>query len=497
MYRSSFVRRLPPSVRIAHGPRPAFRWLCLLLGVSAAACISLAPPAQRPALPVPDTYEDGTGNAAGPAAGPSAAATGWRDYVLDPALRALLEQALANSRDLRAAVLRVAEAQAIHGIQRADRLPTLFASADAARSRVPAELSPGGQALIANQFQVGVGFNSWELDFWGRVRNLDEAALQNFLATEAARRAATVGLLAGVAGSYLRLREFDERLALARRAVASREASLRIFRLRVEAGATSRLELTQVELLWQKASALVLQLEQARAAEAHALDLLVGAPMQLAPSAQPLDDAAVFRPLAAGLPSALVEDRPDIVAAEHALAAARANIGAARAAFFPRIALTGAFGTASVELDGLFGAGSQAWTFAPSLSLPIFDGGRRRAALDLAEVRRQQAVVGYEHAIQAAFRDVADALSAQCWLAAQVETARATLATQAERARLATLRYDSGAARYLEVLDAERDLLAAEQQLVQSRRALLAAQLALYAALGGGSLAPPAEGARG
>jgi multidrug efflux system outer membrane protein len=195
--------------------------------------------------------------------------------------------------------------------------------------------------------------------------------------------------------------------------------------------------------------------------------------------------------LPAGLPSDLLVNRPDIVAAEHQLQAANANIGAARAAFLPTITLTGAFGTASSELDGLFSGGSRAWNFAPSISLPIFDGGRRSANLDLTEARRDQAVAAYEQTIQTAFKDVSDALSARYWLAEQVDVLRATVAAQSERARLAQLRYDHGASPYLEVLDAQRDLLAAQQKLAQTRRALLSSRVRLYAALGGGTQAPP------
>jgi multidrug efflux system outer membrane protein len=333
-----------------------------------------------------------------------------------------------------------------------------------------------------------VGFASWELDLWGRVRSLNEAALLNYLATDDGRRAVAVGLIAQVANGYLGLLELDERLELARRTVYSRAESLRIYRRRVELGATSKFELTQVESLWRQATILLAQLEQARAAQVHGLGLLVGAPVDTATTDGRVQGLTLFRELEPGTPSDLLLQRPDIVAAEHALKAANANIGAARGAFFPRIALTGSAGTASAELDGLFGSGSRAWAFAPSISLPIFDGGRLKAALQLAQVRREQSVVQYEKTVQSAFRDVADALSARRWFGEQAEILRATLAVQTERARLAKLRYDSGAARYLEVLDAERERLAVEQLLVQTERARLAAQVALYAALGGGSL---------
>ncbi|MEG1328412.1 MAG: efflux transporter outer membrane subunit, partial [Janthinobacterium sp.] len=327
------------------------------------------------------------------------------------------------------------------------------------------------------------------------VRSLKDSALQTLLASDEARRAVGVALVAQVANGYLGLRELDERVELARATVDSRAESLRIFTRRFEVGSISKLDLTQVETLLSQALSLSAQLEQARAVQAHALAQLVGGPVDLAPVAgevRRFDDASVLQPLHAGLPSALLTQRPDLVAAEHQLRAAQANIGAARAAFFPTISLTAAYGTASAELSGLFDSGSGAWNFAPRLVLPIFDAGRIRANMDLAEVRRDVAVANYEKSVQGAFREVADALSNRRWLALQVDIGKTTLAAQSERARLAKLRYDNGAAPYLEVLDAQRDLLTVEQQLVQTRRALLSSQVSLYAALGGGAPAASA-----
>lgn len=448
-----------------------------------AGCASMAPPLAVPAPAVADRYPDD----APTTAGEQAAALGWREHFADPRLRQLIAQALESNRDLRIAALRVQEARAAYGIQRADRLPTIGVQAGLDRSRVPGDLNVTGQPVVGSQYQVGLGLSSWEIDFWGRVRSLEDAALQSFLATDEARRAVTLALVAQVANGYLSLRELDERVALARRSIASREESLRIFTRRFEVGATARLDLVQVQTLLSQAQALGAQLEQARATQAHALVQLVGSPVDLSPAAERFDDAAVAHELRAGLPSDLLANRPDIAAAEHRLRAASASIGAARAAFFPRVTLTGSFGTASAELDGLFDSGSSAWTFGPRISLPIFDGGRNRANLDLAEVRRDLAVADYEKTVQAAFRDVADALSARRWLAEQVRIQQQALAAQTERARLSKLRYDNGAAAFLEVLDAQRDLLAAEQQLVQTRRALLSARVGLYTALGGGS----------
>ena len=358
---------------------------------------------------------------------------------------------------------------------------------------MPADLSGVGRALTASQYTVGVGIATWELDFWGRVANLREAALQNYLASDAARDAVQLTLIEQVADTYLMLRELDERLALARETIASREQSYRIFTRRYRIGAISKLDLTQVETLWRQALALGTELQQAREQQANALQLLAGAPVDVPPAAARLDDDAVMRDLPAGLPSDLLTNRPDIVAAEYRLRAANANIGAARAEFFPRITLTGAFGTASTQLSNLFSGPSRMWNFGPGVSLPIFDMGRRSANLEAARSQRDQAVTSYERAIQSAFRDVADALAARQWLAGQVDVLRATVAAQSERARLARLRYDHGASPFLEVLDAQRDLLAAQQQLVQTRRALLSSRVALYAALGGGGFASSSD----
>jgi multidrug efflux system outer membrane protein len=479
----------PKDVCILHYRRPCgLISLCQLAGALVMAGCSLAPPDVAPPLPVSSAYPADTWiQTSATSEGRTAAETPWRDYFADPSLRVLIAQALGNNRDLKSAVLRVAEDQAAYGIRRADQFPTTAVGIDGSRARIPADLSPTGRAQIGSQYQVGVGLAVWELDFWGRVRNLKDAALETYLATDEARRAITVSLVTQVADGYLALRELDERIVLARQTIASREESLRIFNRRFEVGAIARMDLVQVETLLHQAQTLAAQLEQARAAQAHALALLVGSPLPSLPKDTPFDDGAVLHDLHVGLPSALLLQRPDIIAAEHQLRAAHANIGAARAAFFPRITLTSSVGTASTALDGLFDSGSRAWRFLPSLSLPIFDGGRNRASLSLAEARRDLTVVNYEKTVQTAFREVADALSARHWLTEQVRISQATLVAQSERARLAKLRYDNGSAPYFEVLDAQRDLLAVEQQLVQTRRALLSSRVSLYAALGGGS----------
>lgn len=462
-----------------------------------AACGSMAPPYQRPALPVPASYP-GAGAGVAPAAVPATALPdlAWRSYFGDPALQAAIAQALAHNRDLRMATLRVTEARTGHAIQRSAHLPNIGATVQATRAGLPDSLGAGlpapASALVPGAvtgYASYVGVSSWEIDLWGRVDSLSDAAQQQYFAARSAQRAAAVSLIAQTANAWLALREADERLALARQALANRAESLRIFERRVQVGSTSRLELTQVQTLHQQAQALTAQLLQWRATQANALQLLTG--VEPAPAGVGLPDASALAALPPGLPSELLTRRPDVMAAEHLLQAAHAQIGAARAAFLPKVSLTGLAGAEGGTLGDLFSSGSRGWLFQPSISVPLFTAGRLQHNLELSEIRRDSAVAQYEKTIQGAFRDVADALAAQQGLAQQVGVMSDTRATQAERARLSRLRYEHGATRYFEVLDAERDLLATEQQLVQLRRALLASRVGLYAALGGGADAAP------
>lgn len=458
---------------------PALLTTALLAG-----CISLAPEYQRPAAPIPDSF-----SVAEPAVA-AAQLPDWQIYFSDPDLQQLIASALDSNPDARIAALRVDEARAAFGIQRSERLPTVSAGASGSRARVPADLAGTADSVVVSEYAAHIGISSWELDLWGRIRSLEEAALNQWLATEAGERAARLTLIAQVADGYLRVRELDERLAVARASVASHEQSYQIFSRRYAVGATAKLDVLQVQTLLTQAQSLLARLELERGHSFNALQQLVGSAIQLPPLQQAFAATMHMPPLPAGLPSQLLQQRPDIMLAEHRLRAANASIGAARANYFPRIALTGAFGTASSELDGLFASGSRAWSFSPGITLPLFDGGRRRANLELAQVRQEIGVVQYEQAIQNAFREVADALAARHWLGEQLNVQQQAYQAQSERARLARLRYDNGSAAYLEVLDAERDLLVAGQQLVQARSALLSSQIGLYLALGGGPLPP-------
>lgn len=447
------------------------------------ACSTLAPAYRQPALPVAAQYA----GAAQPVANaePLSALASWQDYFRDPQLQQLITQALAHNRDLRLAWSRVAEARAAYGIQRAEQLPNLGAQGNLDRTRVPADLNLTRRPLVGSQYQVGVGVNDWEIDFWGRLHDLNDAALETYLASDEARHAVALAVVAQVADAYYTLAEFNERIALAQRTLDSRAESYRIFSRRVAVGSTSKFNLIQIETLLNQAQALSAQLEQGRAASLHALTLLLGTELDTGSAKIVQSDTHDLPYLDAGLPSDLLIRHPNIIAAEHRLKAANANIGAARAAFFPRISLTGSLGSASAELDGLFAGGSKAWVFSPRITVPIFEGGRLQNNLDLAQVRRDGAIASYEKAVQSAFRDVSDALSARYWLTQQLTIAETTLAAQKERARLSQLRYDNGASAFLDVLDAQRDLLSAEQQLVQIRRALQSSCVNLYAALGG------------
>lgn len=433
-------------------------------------------PAAWPAPPV--AFDDGT------VSGDDQAE--WGMFYRDPTLQGLVRQALENNRDLRLAMLRVDEARAALGLQSADRWPTLAVGSSHTRARVPGDLNVAGRAVTTGEHRVGLAISNWELDLWGRVRSLEAAAQQAYFASAEGSRAAQAALVNQVARNYLAWRETQERIALTEDTIATRRESLRIFGRRHAAGAISRLALTQVESLLYQAESIGTQLAQQQALQAHALAQLVGVPWDALALAPP--QAAVALPtVPAGLPSDLLLRRPDIAAAEHTLHAANARVQAARAAFFPRIALTTSAGTASAHLDGLFDSGSRAWTFAPSISLPLFDGGRLQSNLDLSAARQNIAVADYEKTVQTAFREVSDALATRATAARQITLQQAQRDALHERARLAQLRYDHGATPYFEVLDAQRDLLAAEQQLVQARYALQAAHIAVYAALGGGA----------
>ena len=442
---------------------------------------SLAPVYVRPDAPVASVF---VGDACG--AAHAATDTGWREFFPDQRLQRLIASALENNRDLRIATLRIEEARALYNVQSADLLPNLNGTANGVRTRNPSSLVIPGRSPTSSVYQVGFSLAAFELDFFGRVRSLNDAALAAYLATAEAKNSAQISLIGEVAKAYLAERGFAEQLALAQSTLEGRQKAYGLAKQRYDVGASSALDLRLSETLVQSARVAQLTLQRQRAQADNALTLLVGQPSINLPTATALSSESVVSAIPAGVPSDLLNNRPDIRAAELRLKSANANIGAARAAFFPRISLTAFAGTASNALAGLFDAGSGSWSFAPQLVLPIFDAGRNRSNLTLAEVRTNLAVADYEKTIQTAFREVSDALVARSSLDQQVAAQQAVVDAQTARLELAGQRFQNGIANALDVVDAQRDLFAAQQTLVQTRVQRLTNAVDLYRALGGG-----------
>ena len=454
----------------------------LRLGLGAAAlalsACSLIPTYQRPAAPIAPTYPPETAPDA--VGGPVAAADlDWQRFFADPRLKRLIELALVNNRDLRVAVLNIEQTRALYGVRRADELPTVGVGASATRT-------PVGNS-VANVYAVGAQVASYEIDLFGRVRSLSQAALAQYFATAEARKAVQISIVSSVAGAYLNVLADEDLLRVTQETLKTREESLRLTKLRFDNGVSSELDYRQAESLLEGARATLAQSQRQRTLDQNALVLLVGQPLPGdLPPPLPLDNQQIAVEVPAGLPSDLLVRRPDIRASEQQLAATNANIGAARAAFFPRISLTASFGTASTELSGLFKGGSWAWTGTGQLLQPIFDAGRNQANLDVARANFDIAVAQYEHSIQTAFREVSDGLAGRATFGEQLRAQAAQTNALAIAYRLADLRYRSGAASFLDTLDAARTLFAAQILLVQAQTQQLQNQVALYRALGGG-----------
>lgn len=443
---------------------------------------SFAPAYERPAPPVAAQWPQ----SAKPAGERAITGISWQQMLPDPRLQALVNAALEHNRDLRIAVARVEEARALYGITRADRLPTINLTASQAAARTPGDISATGNKLTTRRYDVNLGVTAFEIDFWDRVKNLSESAQASYLATEEAREAFRLGLIADVASAYLTLQEMEERVVLARATIETRKESRLLAQKRRDAGLTSDLDFFAADGAYETARAQLAELERSRTQAENALTLLVGVEPDNLPPARRLSEQDIPLNIAVAVPSEVLLSRPDVRAAEQKLIAANANIGAARAAFLPRIGLSLAFGTASRTLSGLFDAGSGAWSFTPNLVQPLFDAGRTQASVDLAEARKVIAVAEYEKTIQQAFREVADILVARDKLAVQLKSQEAAEKSQNERLRLVEARYKAGASSYLEELDAQRDTFTAQQSTVQVRRALLVSAAQLYKALGGG-----------
>lgn len=456
------------------------------LAVSLAACGSLTPEYQRPAAPVPAEFPV-TGNVpAGPVAAPDLP---WQTFFADARLQQLIQIALDNNRDLRVALLNVEQARAAVDSRNADRWPSIYAGAGVTRGTA-------SDGSVGSTYTAGLTIPAtlaYEVDLFNRLHNLSNAAFAQYLASTEAGKAAQISLIGGVASAYFALQSDSALLDLAQQTLATREDSLKLFQLRFDNGASSRLDLNQARSLLESARVNVAQSTRQRMLDVNALNLLLGQTAPLALTAAGTQAPVVLADLPVGLPSELLLRRPDVRQAEQQLIAANANIGAARAAFFPKIVLTASAGSVSNQLEGLFKDGSFAWSIAPQLLLPIFDAGRNRANLAVAKVQREVAVAQYEKAIQSAFREVADALAGRATLAQQLQAQQAQTRSESDRAGLTDLRFKNGASSYLDVLDAQRSLFASQQAELQLAAQVQQNLATLYRVLGGGWTAEQAK----
>lgn len=442
---------------------------------------TMAPEYTRPAAPVPAAWPQ----AAAGSVGPVASDVHWQDFFLDPNLRAIIASALAHNRDVRIAALNVEKAQALYRVQRSGLYPDVGVMASGDKYRKPEKMNSSGQATYVEQETVQFGVLSWELDFFGRIRSLKEEALNQYLATEQAHAASQVALVAAVAQSCGVCAADRECLQLAQGTFETQKAYLELISRSRDAGVASDLDVRQAESQMESARADVARYRGLVATDQNALELLVGAPVDPALLPRELDGAGSLKDVSAGLPSDVLLGRPDILMAEYQLKAASADIGAARAAFFPRVTLTAGVGTMSPDFANLFSSGTRTWSFAPQIVAPIFAGGSLRANLKASQVGREIAVAQYEKAIQTAFKEAADGLVQRGTYAEQLEAQRALVQALDSSHKLAKARYEAGLDGYLNVLVAQKALYAAQQGLVGTRLALRASRITLFKALGG------------
>lgn len=450
----------------------------LVLALMLGGCVNLAPDYQRPEAPVASQWTTTT------PAGQASADIAWRELFVDARLRDTVARALANNRDLRVAALNVEYQQAQYRIQRAALFPAVSATADGTRQRGVAE---GSSNAVSSQYSVGLGVSNYELDLFGRLGNLKDAALEDYLSLEQTRRSTQISLVAEVASAWMALAADQQLLTLAKDTYASQQKTYDLVQQAHGLGGQSGLSLAQSRSTVESARADVANYASQVEQDRNALELLVGE--RLDDSLLPGDaklDAALLVNVPAGLPSSLLQRRPDVLAAEHTLKAANADIGAARAAFFPSVTLTASGGSASSELSGLFKSGSRAWSFAPSINLPIFNAGSNRASLDAAKVTRDIDVAKYEKTLQTAFSEVADALSVRSHIAEQLDAQRSLTQATEQSYDLSLALYKQGSQSFLEVLDAQRSLYSAQQSLISLELSEQVNRVTLYKTLGGG-----------
>ena len=451
--------------------------LCASSLLALAAC-SMAPHYERPDAPV--TLNEKAQSEK------MAADIGWRDFYRNQQLQTLIEQALENNRDLRVAALTVEQVRAQYRIQRAQLLPTLNATGSGTRQRVSEVISETGESYIAEQYAAGVGISAYELDLFGRVQSLKNAALEQYLATDQARKSTQLSLVAEVADAYFTWVSNTELLSLTENTLKARQDSYAMVKRRYDSGLASELDLSQAATALHSARVDAALYQRQLATSFTALEVLVGTSLDTDNLQAVWNDEVMLADLPDAVTSEVLLQRPDILQAEYNLRSANANIGAARAAFFPRISLTGSYGNASPELDNLFDSGTRAWSFSPQITLPIFAWGANAANLDVARLQKDVNIAVYEKAIQTAFKEVRDSLQSQSTLDAQLEAQQDLVTASARSFELAELRYQRGVDSYLEVLDSQRSLNTAQQALITMRLAKSRNQLTLYKALGGG-----------
>jgi multidrug efflux system outer membrane protein len=470
----------------------------VVAGFAALTACTMEPHYERPAAPVPATWTDknNPSNNTTPAA-----QMGWRDFFPDRNMQRLIELALANNRDLRVAALNVQATQAQYRIQRSDLFPTIAATGLEQIEKYPSGVtaasgaSGGGNAGAVTStggrtirfFEAGVGFTSYEIDLFGRIRSLNHEAFEKYLSSEESRRSTQLSLIAQVVSAYLTVLADETILKVTRETLKSQQESYDLTKRSLDAGVTTALAFRQAATTVDTANANLAQYTRQAAQDRNALGLLLGGPIpeDIAFDVD-LGTVNLSADLPSGVPSEVLTSRPDVLAAEHTLIAANADIGAARAAIFPSITLTGQFGTASTQLSGLFKSGSAAWSFAPQITLPIFTGGKNEASLDLSKVEKDINIAQYEKTLQTAFREVDDALSARQTLDQQLLAQRALLEDTSQSYELANLRFKNGVDSFLPVLDAQRALYAAQQSVISLELIRLQNMATLYKALGGG-----------
>lgn len=464
----------------------ALSWaiICFVILAFGTGC-TMAPNYARPDMPIPNTYPSAFSTEE--TIGRADPLPGWKVFFRDAPMRRVIELALANNRDLRVSMLNIEKTRAQYRIQRADLLPTINASGSSTNQHNPADLSSTGMKGVSRQYSASLGFSAFELDLFGRIRSLTNQAIETYYSVEEEAKSAQLSLVAETAAMYLQLVSDREVYDLTVATAENRRKTYELIKQKFEAGVASDLDVSQARTILEEAMVSLASAATRVGQDENYLMLLMGGPLPAdLPEVRRLAHVESLADIPEGLPSTLLERRPDIKAAEHTLKGANASIGAARANFFPTITLTGAFGKMSSDYNNLFEPYSKAWSFMPQITLPIFDTGRNMAQLDVANTERDIAVARYEKAIQSAFREVADALVQRNNIGSQLSAQEALVAATGKSVAHANTRYGAGVGNFLDLLDAERSLYSAKSGLISARLLRESNALSLYKALGGG-----------